>query len=484
MATLTAELVALTAATMVILSGICLYIFHQYVIMARIMDSSRKIGREDAITDTGGTPKGALIIQKNGLQLPYFRNSIEQEDPKRVDTGFNDPPGIPKQLEEGLKGNRQIPKKMKRLHWQKVDIEADHPVVWNEIANGSLRFDDELIDTLFEIKPTKLHPRFDSSNSTPSAKISILKPPRGSHIRGIALKAIAISRKQILDAVSEGRGLSGDVLEKLSKISPTEEEASKILQFTGNPTKLTEAESFFYHILKAMPTAFTRIDTMFFRSKFNQEILDLKESLQTIELGCKELRAPGIFWKLLEGILKVGNRLNAGTAKGNANGFKLSSLWKLYHVRSNSFWKMGLLNFVVEQVVVAEGKRCVIDTNPRSNDSDTVIENDEKYLMLGLPVLRRLSTDMSNVNKIASINYDNLIGVIPNLSDRVRKIREMVRQSNEGGGFVKEMKEFVEESEEELVVIREEERRVMEISQGRLKEYDIKEYVVIILPIT
>ncbi|KAI3765766.1 hypothetical protein L2E82_15809 [Cichorium intybus] len=405
------------------------------------------------------------------------------------------PPTAPKvrgddQSEHGSKDSNQVPKKMKPFHWDKVNTDADHSVVWNEIVDGSLRFDDELIETLFGYNATKrnstetkhVSPKFGSSNSNP-AQNSILDP-RKSQNTAIVLKSLATSRKEILDALSDGRGLNGDTLEKLTKISPTEEEASKILQFNGNPTKLPDAESFLYHILKAIPTAFTRINAMLFRSNYDPEILHLKESLQTLELGCKELRAPGIFLKLLEAILKAGNRMNAGTARGNAKGFNLSALKKLSYVKSID-GKTTLLHFVVEQVVRAEGKRCVINNSKfgRSNsygstsdqDSDTVIakeERDRQYLMLGLPVLGGLSTDFSNVKKAAMVDYDSFISMSPNLSGRVSEIRELVKNCG-GGGFVKEMKEFLEECEEELKVVRDEQFRVMELVKKTTAFYQI-----------
>ena len=91
-----------------------------------------------------------------------------------------------------------------------------------------------------------------SSTSGVPAKIFILDP-RKSQNTTIVLRSLARTRKEILDALLEGRGLNSDVLEKLTKISPTHEEASKILQFNGNPTRLADAESFLHHILKAVP---------------------------------------------------------------------------------------------------------------------------------------------------------------------------------------------------------------------------------------
>ena len=330
-----------------------------------------------------------------------------------------------------------------------------------------------------------------SSNSALPTQIFILEP-RKSQNTAIVLRSLAVSRREILDALLEGQGLTTDTLEKLTKISPTQEEESKILQFNGNPTKLADAESFLYHILKVVPSAFMRFNAMLFRTNYDPEILHLKESLQTLELACKELRSRGLFLKLLEAILKAGNRMNAGTARGNAQGFNLSALRRLSDVKSID-GKTTLLHFVVEQVVRSEGRRCAINQNDsldRSNSqrgknsdpnsvSQTPKEEKEKenkkekeYLMLGLPVLGGLSTEFYNVKKAAVIDHDTFINMCSTLTARVAEIQLLVASCSNGekGRFVQEMKGFLEECEEELKVVRVEQTRVMELVK-RTTEY-------------
>lgn len=327
-------------------------------------------------------------------------------------------------------------------------------------------------------------PSSSSSNPAQAAQVFILEP-RKSQNTAIVLKSLAISRKEILDALLEGHGLNTDILEKLTRISPTQEEEAKILQFSGNPTNLADAESFLYYILKAVPSAFLRINAMLFRSNYDAEILHLKESLQTLELGCKELRTRGLFLKLLEAILKAGNRMNAGTSRGNAQGFNLTALRKLSDVKSTD-GKTSLLHFVVEQVVRAEGRRWALNQKQgldRNNsqrgmhsdlnsDSLTAEEMNKEYLLLGLPALRGLSVEFSNVKKAATIEYDSFINTCSSLTDRVADIRPLITQcgKSEGGGFVREMKRFLEECEEELNVVREEQTRIMELVK-RTTEY-------------
>ncbi|KAL6178157.1 hypothetical protein ACLB2K_049676 [Fragaria x ananassa] len=372
--------------------------------------------------------------------------------------------------------------KLKPLHWDKVMAAVDHSMVWDQITDGSFRFDDGLMENLFGYNITKnqtteRNNNFSASsksNSAPTAQVFILDP-RKSQNTAIVLKSLTTSRKEIINVLLDGQGLSSETLEKLTKISPTKEEEIKILQFNGNPSKLADAESFLYHILKAVPSAFTRFNAMLFRANYDPEILHLKESLQTLELGCKELRSRGFFLKLLEAILKAGNRMNAGTARGNAQGFNLSALLKLSDVKSTDA-KTTLLHFVVEQVAQSEGRGLVINQRSQTStpnwDNFTAEERRKEYLIQGLPKLGSLSIELSNVKKAATIDYDSFIRMSSTLTSRVDEIRKVLTHccNGETGGFAREMKGFLEECEEELKVVREEQTRVMELVK-RTTEY-------------
>ncbi|KAG2702157.1 hypothetical protein I3760_06G077500 [Carya illinoinensis] len=396
------------------------------------------------------------------------------------------PKGMPSDNQPGEPSSGTV--KMKPLHWDKVNTNTNHSMVWDKIDRGSFRFDGDLMEHLFGYVATnRLSPQRNinsmdrgNPNSDLPAQIFILEPRRSQNI-AIVLKSLAISMEGILDAVTEGQGLDADTLEKLTKAAPTDEEQSQILQYDGDPTRLANAESFLYHLLKAVPSAFTHLNAMLFRLNYDSEILQLKESIQTLELGCNELRTRGLFMKLLEAILKAGNRMNAGTARGNAQAFNLNALRKLSDVKSTD-GKTTLLHFVVEEVVRSEGKKCVMNRNhslKRSSNSSSNHESSEakeerekEYKLLGLPIVGGLSAEISNVKKAATVDYDTFAGMISALTARAAEIRALVSQcaNDRGGGFAREMKGFLEEAEEELKVLGEEETRVMELVK-RTTEY-------------
>lgn len=350
------------------------------------------------------------------------------------------------------------------------------------------------MEALFGYAATKPNSNIPKGNDSTSPSRDSLAPltnafildPRKSQNTAIVLKSLAVSRKEVIDALIDGQGLNTDTIEKLARIAPTEEEQSHILEFEGDTARLAAAESFLYHILKAVPSAFKRLNAMLFRLNYDSEVLEIKEFLKTLELGCEELRNQGIFVKLLEAVLKAGNRMNAGTHRGNAQAFNLVSLRKLSDVKSID-GKTTLLHFVVEEVVRSEGKRAVLNRNhslsrnsnssSRSSSSssgdsqNSAVSNEQRqreYITLGLPIVGGVSSDFSNVKKAALTDYNSSVGSISALSARIVEIRQLVSRcgnDNKGKGekFVREMNHFLENAEKELKLVREEQTRIMQL---------------------
>ncbi|XP_020672609.1 formin-like protein 16 [Dendrobium catenatum] len=319
------------------------------------------------------------------------------------------------------------------------------------------------------------------------AQVRLLDPRKSQNI-AIVLRTIAVSRQEILDGLQDGQSLAADTLDKLSRISLTPEEVSLIISFTGNPSHLADADSFLFHILRAVPTAFPRISAFHFRrSIYEPEILHLRQSLQTLDLACNELRTRDLFLKLLEAILKAGNRMNAGTARGNAQAFDLTALRKLSDVKSTD-GKTTLLHFVVEEVVRSEGKRCTAvnrsssilrsaSRNFRSGEDPEAHrqareEREREYMMLGLPIVGGLSADFTNVKKAAGIDHDAVAGGCESLTARVAEIWQLMKSwKEEEGEFMKEMTRFLEAAVEEIEKVKEEKKSVMDKVRRTIEYY-------------
>ncbi|RYR18340.1 hypothetical protein Ahy_B03g062955 [Arachis hypogaea] len=192
--------------------------------------------------------------------------------------------------------------------------------------------------------------------------------------------------------------------------------------------------------------------------------------LNTLYRGCKEMRASDLLLKFLEAILKAGNRMNAGTSRGNAQGFNLSALRKLPDVKSidgKTSGSEGRRETMNQKHNIPKINGDISNSN-ENNNSLVQHETEKEYLMLGLQVLLGgIKDELSEVKKAAIIDHQNFIRMLYILNARVSEIREIVTkccgENNERGGFVKEMKGFAEECEEELKVVKDEHLRIMEL---------------------
>ncbi|VFQ66745.1 unnamed protein product [Cuscuta campestris] len=359
------------------------------------------------------------------------------------------------------------------LRCGKAVANANHSMTRNKTDDGSFsfNFDGDLMEALFGYVATNRKSPKGERKTGPIPQIFILETQKSQDI-AIVLKSLRITRREIIDALNEGEGLNAETLEKLCRVAPTREEESEILGFAGDPTRLADAESFLFHILKSIPSAFSRFNAMLFRSNYTPEIGQLNESLLTLEQACNELRGQRLLMKLADAVLKAGNRMNEGTSRGDAQAFGLTALTKLSDVKSID-GKTTLLHFVVHEVVRAEGKRCVSnrDLNLSKNDSQTSstacshYDKEKDYIMLGLPVVGGLSSEFTNAKKAAMIDCDALSTTCSILSSQASEIRKFVAQCTAAGGgrFATKMKVFLDIAEREIKAAKVEHTRVMEL---------------------
>ncbi|CAG7885469.1 unnamed protein product [Brassica rapa] len=357
--------------------------------------------------------------------------------------------------------------KLKPLHWDKVNPDASHSMLF---YFSWVSFDGDLMEALFGYVGAR---KPSEANTVPHQPTV-----RKSQNKAIVLKSLGMTKEEIIDLLTQGHDPDSDTLEKLSGIAPTPEEQTEITEFNGDPTKLADAESLLFHILRAVPSAFYRFNVMLFKINYGSEVAQQKASLQTLESACNELRARGLFMKLLEAILKAGNRMNAGTARGNAQAFNLTALRKLSDVKSVD-GKTTLLHFVVEEVVRSEGKRAAMNKISGGGIADASREEQEiEFIKLGLPIIGGLSSEFTNVKKAAGVDYDSFIATTLALGTRLKETKRLLEQSKgkEDGCLTK------------LRVITEEQLRIMDLVKkttnyyqaGALKERNLFQLFVII----
>ena len=186
-----------------------------------------------------------------------------------------------------------------------------------------------------------------------------------------------------------------------------------------------------------------------------------------LQAASDDLKGSRLFLKLLEAVLRTGNRMNVGTNRGQAKAFKLDSLLKLADVKGTD-GKTTLLHFVVQEIVRSEDAKSEKDPESQSRN----IVKDEQFHKQGLKVVSELSTELGNVKKAASMDFDVLHGYVSKLEADLGKIKSVLlleKQCTQGQNFFATMHDFLKEAEMEIEHVRSEEnralRRVKEITE-------------------
>lgn len=191
------------------------------------------------------------------------------------------------------------------------------------------------------------------------------------------------------------------------------------------------------------------------------------------QVACNKLRKSRLFLKLLEAVLKTGNRMNDGTYRGGAQAFRLDTLLKLADVKGTD-GKTTLLHFVVQEIIRYEGikaarkvREASRSTSNMSTDDiveDVSEESAEHYRNLGLQVVSGLSDELQDVKKAALVDADGLTATVSSLGQNLIKARNFVntemKNLDEDSEFHRALASFVERAESDITLLLEEEKRI------------------------
>ncbi|KAL8172413.1 hypothetical protein V2J09_024217 [Rumex salicifolius] len=350
-------------------------------------------------------------------------------------------PSTPPNL--GIKsGTNTSRTKLKPFFWDKVLTHPGRKMVWNQIKAGSFEYNEEMIETLFGYPPpekNELTPRIKSSTHDAPKFIQLIDPKKAQNL-SILMRALNITTAEVCDALEQGNELPPELLENLIKMAPTPEEELKLRLFNGELSQLGPAERFL-KVLVDIPFAFERMQSLHFMCTLEEEVRNIKESFLTLEAACNQLRDSRLFLKLLEAVLKTGNRMNDGTFRGGAQAFKLDTLLKLSDVKGID-GKTTLLHFVRAYVLLVE-------------------------LILGLQVVSSLSGEMEDVKKAAGLDGEVLSASVARLGNSMAKTRGFLntemKNIDERNGFHRVLECFIEEVDEAVMQLVEEEKEIAEL---------------------
>jgi len=254
--------------------------------------------------------------------------------------------------------------KMKRLHWEKVEInESLASSVWAKLARKPLRdeleaeFTERFDSRTFEREFCKKQrdKRKGSKTSTLSSstmallktriKIELVGPKRRRNV-SIALKQFkTLTYAEIADALltMDQKRLPASKLERLVDSFPSEEEICLVTNYTGDKKILGNVEQFF--LAMSQPGLLERLNLALFLNEFPLMEELVRSQFSVMLDACNSLIRSKLFPRILYITLQLGNYMNSGSRYGDAFGFKFGVLNRLGSVKSHS--KASLLKYIL-----------------------------------------------------------------------------------------------------------------------------------------
>ncbi|KAK6125251.1 hypothetical protein DH2020_040995 [Rehmannia glutinosa] len=429
-------------------------------------------------------PAAHLSIQRNfGSVEPYTPSPVSKQVIRPQQSKSPSPKANPgtenttspiNEANKGVSSSEKVDRedrdgskpKLKPLHWDKVRATSERATVWDQLKSSSFQLNEDAMESLFGCNSANSVPKEANRKSAiPNLEQEnrVLDPKKSQNI-AILIRALNVTREEVSEALLDGNpeGLGPELLETLVKMAPTKEEEIKLKDYNGDSSKLGSAERFLKALLD-IPFAFKRVEAMLYRANFDTEIEYLRKSFRTLEEASEELKNSRLFLKLLEAVLRTGNRMNDGTNRGDAKAFKLDTLLKLVDIKGAD-GKTTLLHFVVQEIIRSEGAVSDPATENLPNKSNFKFKEDE-FRKQGLQMVSGLSQELGSVKKAAGMDSDVLSGYVSKLEmglERVRLVMQYERQSQSmQGKFFDSMKEFLNEAVEEITRIKAEERKAL-----------------------
>ncbi|XP_021309320.1 formin-like protein 11 isoform X2 [Sorghum bicolor] len=369
--------------------------------------------------------------------------------------------------------------KLKPFFWDKVTAHANQSMVWDHLKSGSFQFNEGKMESLFgynSVDKTGGDGKKDLLSKDVPQFVRILDPKKAQNL-AISLRALSVSPEEVCSAVKEGNELPPDLIDTLLKWTPSNDEELRLRLYTGELSQLGPAEQFLKAIID-IPYIFQRLDALLFMSNLPEEASNVKHSFATLEVACQELKNSRLFLKLLEAVLKTGNRMNVGTFRGGAQAFKLDTLLKLSDVKGTD-GKTTLLHFVVQEIIRSEGIRatraakkqdCSVSSVDANDTDGNNMQTEDDYKQLGLKVVSNLGDELQNVRKAAILDADQLTMSVASLGHKLGKTKEFLNTSmkslDEDSRFHHKLKHFAEQSQTDVALLLEEEKKIRSLVRG------------------
>jgi hypothetical protein len=287
------------------------------------------------------------------------------------------PPPPPPPMKRGAGGAKEKKKRLRALHWNMVG-KVDKDSFWGQQMPGDMPGEDVVdaakLETLFALSPAK---KGGEGAQTPrkAAALVASASSRGSIIGiqksamlGVLLRGakLAVTPTDAADALMacDTTVLDAQTLRALADVHSMLDghEVQQLVAFAraqesslagGQSTNgVPLAEQCIAWMLHRVPRVKERIDVLWLRERFADELAHIGAEMEPVERACEQLRTSAKFGGMLRLVFALGSVLNRGSylaQSSSTSGFRLDSLLRLVDTRGRDK-ELSLLDYLVSTV--------------------------------------------------------------------------------------------------------------------------------------
>ncbi|NXT83328.1 DAAM2 protein, partial [Zapornia atra] len=305
-----------------------------------------------------GAPGGPLPSPVPGSLLPVPPpRPPPPPGPPPLD-GVMPPPGAPLGFALKKKNIPQPKNALKSFNWSKLAENKLPGTVWTEIDDMRVFkvLDLEDLERTFSAYQRQQKEDDDTLSSRHKVKeLSVIDGRRAQNCN-ILLSRLKLSNEEIKRAIltmDEQEDLPKDMLEQLLKFVPEKSDIDLLEEHKHELDRMARADRFLFEMSRINHYQ-QRLQSLYFKKKFAERVAEVKPKgimshtslLSAIRAGSKAVLQSGSLQQLLEVVLAFGNYMNKGQ-RGNAFGFKISSLNKIADTKSSIDKNITLLHYLI-----------------------------------------------------------------------------------------------------------------------------------------
>ncbi|PKK31468.1 dishevelled associated activator of morphogenesis 1 [Columba livia] len=312
---------------------------------------------------------------------------------------------------------------LKSFNWSKLPENKLAGTVWTEIDDAKVFKILDLEDLERTFSAYQRQQKEDAIDDTLSSRhkvkeLSVIDGRRAQNCN-ILLSRLKLSNEEIKRAIltmDEQEDLPKDMLEQLLKFVPEKGDIDLLEEHKHELDRMAKADRFLFEMSRINHYQ-QRLQSLYFKKKFAERVAEVKPKVEAIRAGSKAVLQSASLQQLLEVVLAFGNYMNKGQ-RGNAFGFKISSLNKIADTKSSIDKNITLLHYLI-----------------------TIVE--KKY-----PKVLRLHEELRDIPQAAKVNMTELEKEINTLRSGLRAVeteldfqKSQVQQA--GDKFVSVVSQFI-----------------------------------------